>query len=304
VGVLVVALLSGFGIVSRRAYLDSKNVIAISRDFYGVLRIFHIHAGEPDREALRLSHGSIQHGLQFSSAQKRRLATAYYGEDGGAGVAIRTMRSFLETRSRSGSSSLNVGAVGLGVGTIAAYADRGDSLRFYEISPQVGVYAEEYFSFLGDANDRGADVKVLIGDARLLLERELAADQSQAFDVLVIDAFSGDAIPVHLLTRECFAVYLRHLDPNGVLAIHVSNKYVDLAPVVRGLADLDGLHTWPVSGALNPDLGTFENDWILASQNDFFAEHFAGDPARSWPDESPERVVWSDDFSSLYPILK
>ncbi len=300
VGVLLTTLASGLMILAMRSYLDSLNVIAMSRDFYGTLQISRHHPGDPEREALHLSHGTVQHGVQFGSKQKRRLATAYYGEGSGPALAIRMMRSHLVAQPGNDQPGLKIGAVGLGVGTIAAYGEPGDRLRFYEISPKVGDYAEEFFSFLGDARKRGADVKVLIGDGRLLLESELAADDAQAFDILVVDAFSGDAIPVHLLTRECFDVYLRHLNPSGMLAIHVSNEYVDLEPVVRGLAALNALHSWPAEAVGNEDLGTFPTKWILVSRHDFFAD----DSTRAWPNEPFDTVLWTDDFSSLYQVLR
>ena len=171
--------------------------------------------------AVLLCHGRITHGLQFTDPEKSRWATTYYGEDSGVGQAILYFREL---------GAVRVGAVGLGVGTLASYAQPGDDYRFYEINPAVLRMAKTYFTYLRDCRGR---CEVTMGDARLSLERQTP----QRFNVLVLDAFSGDAIPTHLLTREAFEIYERHRAPGGVIAIHISNRYLDLAPVVRGLAE-------------------------------------------------------------------
>ena len=204
---------------------EGRGVLRASRGFYGVLRVVREEPGQPD-EYVKLLHGQITHGLQLSAPSRRAELTTYYGPSSGAGLAIRRHPKRLAGR------PMRVGVIGLGVGTLAAWSRPGDVFRFYEIDPEVARLSEgsrPVFTYLRDA--RG-EVSVSLGDGRLVLEREAP----QAFDVLVVDAFSSDAIPTHLLTREAFGVYLRHLAEGGVLAVHVTNRYVDLKPVVRGAA--------------------------------------------------------------------
>ena len=173
-----------------------------------------------DADATRtLVHGTITHGLQFLAPDRRRFPTTYYGRQSGVGLAI------LNTRH----SAQRVGVIGLGAATLASYGRPGDYYRFYEINPLVIEVARKQFTYLSDCP---AKVDVVLGDARLSLDRE----PSQQFDVLAVDAFSSDSIPVHLLTLEAFRLYFRHLRPDGVLAVHVSNTHLKLEPVVGRLA--------------------------------------------------------------------
>ena len=183
---------------------------------------------DPAKHELFLVHGRITHGRQFIDPGKRRWATSYYGPHSGVGRAIACLQK---------SGPIRVGAIGLGVGTVAAYARPGDLFRFYEINPEVLRLATQRFTYLADC--RGT-CEVVLGDARLSLEAE---EPPQPFDLLVLDAFSGDAIPTHLLTREAFDVYRRHLAPDGAIAVHISNNYLNLAPVVRRLAEHCGMKT-------------------------------------------------------------
>ncbi|MDA1016613.1 MAG: fused MFS/spermidine synthase, partial [Planctomycetota bacterium] len=181
-------------------------IVKSMRNFYGVLQISESPWGTS------LIHGRILHGFQFRHPRLQKLPTTYYGEESGVGLALRHLRDGQTKR---------VGAVGLGVGTIAAYSKPGDYFRFYEINPTVLQLAHDQFSFLKNSQ---AETEVILGDARISMERET----SQRLDVLVLDAFSGDSIPTHLLTKEAFDVYLRHLNADGVIAVHISNKHVDL----------------------------------------------------------------------------
>ena len=221
VGIVALAAVLGADVVG-----GDRGVLCASRGFYGVLRVEREEPGQPD-ECVKLLHGSIAHGLQLSAPPRRAELTAYYGPSSGAGLAIRRHAKRLASR------PMRVGVIGLGVGTLAAWSRPGDVFRFYELDPEVVRFSEgprPVFSYLREA--RG-DVSVSLGDGRLVLERE----DPQAFDVLVVDAFSSDSIPTHLLTREAFDVYLRHLASDGALAVHVTNRYLDLKPVVRGAAE-------------------------------------------------------------------
>jgi len=278
-----------------------EGVSLVTRGFYGVLSIAERDEGTL-RERFTLSHGSTLHGLQFTDPRKRMLPTAYYGLESGVG---RALRSFPAGR------PLRVGAVGLGVGTIASYGRQGDVYRFYEINPEVVSIAREHFNYLSDS---AAKVEIVPGDARVSLERE----EPQRYDVLVLDAFSGDSIPVHLLTVEAFDIYSRHLVDDGILAIHLSNQYLDLPPVVVQLAEHLGLDYALIEdnrksdrdakhGPLaesDRDLGLYSSTWILIAALEGTLDAEVIRSGTSEPDEVPEGLrLWTDDSTSLFPIL-
>ena len=185
--------------------------------------------------------------------------------------------------------------MGLGVGTIAAYGQAGDTMRFYEINPLVIDLAKEPFTFLSKSP---ATVEVISGDARLSLERE----SPQQFDVLVLDAFSGDSIPVHLLTREAMEIYLRHMKPDGIIAIHVSNRYVNLAPVVDRLAAANSLLQWTITNNESSYLELAASEWVLLSgtAQAFNGLQDYGVAPKSWPDFE----AWTDDYNNLFELLQ
>jgi SAM-dependent methyltransferase len=255
------------------------------RNFYGGLKV-NDDTSENYGPERKLLHGAINHGLQLTTAEFRRTPTTYYTPTSGAGLAI------LNTRHEG----QRVGVIGLGTGTLAAYSRSGDYFRFYEINPQVLELARRQFTYLADSP---AKLDVALGDARLVLDRE----PSQQFDVLAVDAFSGDSIPVHLLTRESFALYFRHLRPGGVLAVHVSNRYLDLEPVVRQLAD--SLHK---RSALfeteDGDLEMFESSWVLVSDNAAFWELPDVKKAAQKIELKRGLKAWTDDFSNLFQIVR
>jgi spermidine synthase len=234
-----------------------------------------------------LMHGTITHGRQYMAAEKRGWPTTYYGEDSGAGRAI---------GARQAEGPVKIGVIGLGVGTLAAYGRAGDTVRIYEINAEVERLARGAFTYLSDTH---AKVEVPIGDARLSLERE----SPQGFDVLAVDAFSSDSIPVHLLTYEAFGVYLKHMRDGGILAVHISNRYLDLEPVV---AEAAAGYQWVARSVENEDArdkGVFGSTWILLAQSEkVFA---AAKLAEAKPLEPSRKVRrWTDDYSDLYSILK
>jgi hypothetical protein len=190
-----------------------------------------------------------------------------------------------------------VGAIGLGAGTLAAYGKTSDYFRFYEINPQVIQIARTSFSYLRDSP---AKIDVVLGDARLSLQNE----SSQRFDVLAVDAFSGDAIPVHLLTREAFALYLRHLTPEGVLAVHTSNTYLDLPPVVQLLAQDAGCEARMISNENNPRKLIDASDWVLVTRNRHFLDSIDSTVWLETISVPPNLRVWTDDFNNLFEILR
>lgn len=269
-----------------------------NRNFYGVVRVID-RLGAGDRPQRVLIHGRIVHGVQWLDEEKRHQPTTYYGPTSGIGVAMEHHPRRIATDNQA--RTLRVGGIGLGAGTMAAYGRRGDVLRFYEINPDVVRLAREQFSFL---RDTPAVTETVVGDARIVLERELADDGPQRFDVLAIDAFSGDAVPMHLLSREAFALYRRHLADDGLLVLHVSNDHVNLAPVVWGSAAELGWSLRYVASQDDPATGTQKSDWLIITGN----RQFLDDPqtaAHFRPltlDREP--IVWTDDFGSLRQVLK
>ena len=258
------------------------------RNFYGTLRVNDDEKTADEEATRQLTHGTINHGQQFLSPDLRRKPTTYYGPTTGIGVALKQL-------GRSG--PLRVGVIGLGTGTLAAYGRAGDTFRFYEINPLVPRIANTQFTFLQDS---AARIDVVLGDARLSQEREPA----QHFDLLAVDAFSGDSVPVHLLTREACAVYWRHLKPDGVLAFHVSNKFLDLAPVAKQTAAASQRDALLVSNEIDDETGTFEADWVLVTnREDLSRWPFAAGPPKKIS-VGPRMRMWTDDYSNLWQSLK
>ena len=270
--------------------MDREKGIINARGFYGVLSVKERFPNEPDLWGRALYHGGTLHGYEHLTEDKRGKPTTYYTPDSGVGRAF---------RAADRSAPLRVGAVGLGVGTVAYYAEAGDTFRFYEIDPLVIELADEYFSFLDRCRGK-ATVDVVPGDARLSLERE----DDQRFDILVLDAFSGDTIPVHLLTTEAFGIYLRHLKPDGVIAVHVSSRYVDLIPVVMGLARHFALTDVVIrSGSENPP-SIVSADWMLLTSNQRFLDHRAISEVGQLTPKTGELPLWTDQHNNLFSVLR
>jgi SAM-dependent methyltransferase len=285
------ALLGVAGCAMYEAVDYRQDVRLSERNFYGVLRVKEYGRPGEERYLRRLVHGAIMHGEQYQSERWRRFLTSYYTEYSGIGAAI---------HSKQAAGPIRVGVIGLGAGTIAAYGRKGDVYRFYDINPDVVAVAKREFTFLGDSE---AEIQVALGDARLSLEREAP----QHFDVLAVDAFSGDAIPVHLITREALAVYLRQVKPGGIVAFHLSNRFLQLIPVVARLAREQGVHATLVSDDPDEhdDSPRSRSDWVLVSKSRAALAapqivSAGGEPAE---DEKGWRT-WTDDYSNLVQILK
>jgi SAM-dependent methyltransferase len=263
-----------------------KDTIVRVRSFYGALRVrqFTNWLKEPYRT---LYHGKIEHGAQYVNPPSSLLPTTYYGPDSGVGLAL----------AHCCPNGKRVGAIGLGAGTVAAYGKTSDYFRFYEINPQVIAIARSSFSYLRDSPAR---IDVVLGDARLSLENE----PPQQFDVLAVDAFSGDAIPVHLLTREAFAVYLRHLKPDGILAVHTSNTYLNLPPVVKLLAAEAGCDAQLIVNDDNHRKLIDSSDWVLVTRNRQFLDSIDSTVLIEPIAASPKLRAWTDDFNNLFQILR
>lgn len=275
------------GLLLWRGVEEAREARVRTRNFYGALSVKD--EGEGEERVRTLLHGRISHGKQFRDPARRPWITSYYSTESGVGLAI------LETR---GQGRQRVGVIGLGAGTLAAYGREGDRYRFYEINPLVLRLARTEFTFLADSP---AQVEVVLGDARLSLERE----EPQGFDVLAVDAFSGDAIPVHLLTREAIALYLGHLRAGGLLAVHVSNRYLDLAPMVALAAREADRQARLVENEDDDDRSVLSADWVLVGGVD---SPLGREPLCCQASEEipaiPGLAPWTDDFSNLYRILK
>ncbi len=290
--------LSALGGVLAMNYVHI-NLVAI-RNFYGVLSVAEPAENDPAWRTRQLLNGPILHGFQFLDPAKRRYRTSYYGRLSGVGLAFLNHPKRRATRPED--RHLRIGAIGLGTGSLAVYAEPGDTIRFYEINPEVYRVASTYFTYLHDCPAR---VEVVLGDARLSMQGELARDEPQQFDLLALDAFSGDAIPVHLLTREAFEVYLRHLSrPSGLIAVHISNHFLDLRPVLWKVAEKFGLQpAWVHSPQEERVAGP--SDWVLLALDGTILE--APEVAKAI--ELPKFLggpieLWTDDYSNLFRVLQ
>jgi hypothetical protein len=242
-----------------------------------------------------MAHGITVHGLQFIGAD-RDLPTTYYVKDGGAGLAILNHPRY--------GQNLRVGMLGVGAGTLAIYGQPGDAYRLYEINPVVTDLAQGrggYFSFVRDSQ---ADVTMVLGDARISLERELAENGSQEFDVLALDTFSSDSIPVHLVTREAMGLYLEHLASDGIIAAHITNLHLDLQPVFWGLAEYYGLSMVRLEYK-GDNNGGYASHWILLARDPaLLLVPAIQDHAEDLSGYSTDLKLWTDDYSNLFQILK
>ncbi len=265
----------------------TEDTVLMERNFYGVLRVKETLArdNEPDTRYRSLVHGAILHGEQWLGEKYRRAATTYYKTTSGIGKAILAHEGL----------PIKVGVIGLGTGTLATYGDADDTYRFYDINPAMPRIAREQFTYLGDSP---AKIEIVLGDARLNLEREPV----QGFDVLAVDAFSGDSIPVHLITLEAVGAYLRHMKPKGVIAFHVSNRFLDLKPVLLAIAERHGLEYAFVHET--SDDGSTTSDWILLTRHkplilrpEIVASTEPVAPQPGWR-------LWTDAYNNILQVWK
>lgn len=284
-GAVMLALWCAF-FLYRQVADDVSAVRQMERNFYGSLSTVDVPVEELQDTTRRLFHGATRHGEQFLSEARRREPTAYYGRTAGVGLAIETTR-------REGH---HVGMIGLGAGTLAVYGRTGDRYRIYEIDPAVIQFAQTEFTFMADSL---AKVDTVLGDARLSMERE----SPQAFDVLAVDAFSGGSVPIHLLTVEAMGIYLRHMRPDGIVAFHVTNRFLNIPPVVDTIARSMGLHVAHIRDDNdNPLLRN--TDWVLVARNPAVLQQpIIAQRAKPIPHMAGLKP-WTDDFNNLFAILK
>jgi SAM-dependent methyltransferase len=291
VAVLVLALGGYLYFLGNIMHAMVSGYLLVQRNFYGQLRVSDSGNPKNDEEAVRrFVHGTINHGEQSLREEHRREPITYFCEYSGIGRAMRVQEAERMPR--------RIGILGLGCGTLAAYGKAGDTLRIYEINPLVLEIARKQFTYLSDTPAR---VEIAKGDGRLVLESE----PGQQFDLLVMDAFSGDSVPVHLITREAFQTYFRHLKPNGILAVNISNTYLDLEPVMERAANAFGKVALVYSYTPpDEDFLCFGCSWTLIMDR-ATADAYPSlrTDAKELHPERPFRI-WTDDFSNMYSILK
>lgn len=262
----------------------------IVRNFFGILWV--VDRKDQAGEYRQLTHGRIKHGSQYLLEPLHSQPTSYFGPHGGFGVVMQTIQKQ--------NPRINIAVVGLGAGTIAAWGRSGDTMRFYEINPDDEDVARKWFTYLSDSK---AKVDVALGDARIVLEREMEQGRKNDYDIIVVDAFSSDAIPMHLLTAECADIYKSRLKTGGVLMMHISNRTLDLEPVVRGIAGHLG---WAASNFLSNGYAPTGEDgskWILLTPNpELMRSTNLSDYTSAWSSEKP--LLWTDDFASLWHVLQ
>jgi spermidine synthase len=275
-------------VVSAYAYISyfTESSRLLVRDFYGNLKVDVYNAGEED-ELRTLVHGMINHGIQFTDPERRNGHYSYFSERSGVGMAINSLQE----------GPRKIGVIGLGVGALASYARPIDTFRFYEIDPLVEMVARKEFSFLSDCRGK---VDVLIGDGRLLLEK----DRDQKYDLIAVDAFSSDSVPVHLLTIEALRLYFDRLKPDGILALQITNRHIQLAPVLEMAAGKLGKQAVLISQPPDHDNYIYFTDWVLMSSERDLTEIPQIAEAAEALESRPDLRLWTDDYSNLIQILK
>jgi hypothetical protein len=261
----------------------------MARNFYDSVTVYDSSSVQDDPLATReFTSGVIDHGEQFLSPRLRRLPITYFGPKSGIAVPLGRAR---------GPGPMRVGVIGLGAGTLAAYGRAGDHYSFYELNPLAVHIARTQFTFLSDSP---AKIRVVLGDGRLSLERE----PDQHFDVLAVDAFNGDSVPVHLLTKEAFALYFRHLNPHGILAVQVTNAYLDLAPVVARAARALGKSAILIENDDDLAHAIRASKWVLMTSDPIRARKLARIGGGTPLNGNNGVRLWTDDYSNLFEALR
>ncbi len=285
---LMALLFGGVTAIVASVTSGSQVTVTSARNFYGILRVTErLDANGLFRE---LRHGRTRHGFQYLKQPQRSWPTSYYGPHSGVGIVLNALDP----------GERRVAIIGLGAGTMAAWGRPGDIFRFYEINPDVVSIARQWFSYLPDSK---AHTQIALGDARITLERELGTSHPERFDLMAVDAFSSDAIPVHLLTAECAEIYRRRLRPGGLLLLHISNRVLDLEPVARGMARYLGWQAVQFVSGDDPMTGESSSKWVLITANtDFLEKTGMAHQLSGWSNRPP--IIWTDDFASLWHVLR
>jgi spermidine synthase len=301
---------------------EHGEVVFQKRSFFGLLVVREKHPSEPRRHVKILVNGTTFHGRQLQSPIARLMPVSYFGPLTGIGMTLYDgplSAAGLELDHAPEGSDRRIGIIGVGVGALAGYGRSGDEIVFYEIDPEVVSVALDSGHFDYMTNSR-AKIEIVLGDARLSLEQEFKKSGSRQFDLLVIDAFTSDAIPVHLLTQEAFGVYMQHLRSNGILAAHVSNRHLQLLPLVSRLGASVGLQSLHVRNRTISGYSSGQSKWVLLSRNPKAIDRlerrfrarmqYAGvsepevmisRPKQADLDAAP---LWTDDYSNILSVLK
>jgi len=293
-----IAILIGLIIFSSSGVIyfikKDKSIYTVeqTRNFYSTLAVKVKKSEEHNEHAIMLISGNIMHGTQSLEQEKRGQPTSYYTTGSGINRLFKVLAEKNQT--------LRIGAIGLGTGTISAYGKEGDYFNYYEINPEVERLCKKYFSYLFDKN---IDFKITLGDARINLEKE----NSQNYDVFVLDAFTDDAIPIHLLTKEAFEIYLKHLAKNGIIAAHISNKHIDLEPVVHKIAQHFNMQAITISNMIQSDIlhTNTSSAWVLISKNqELLNSDIIQQKVSTENVDLEKQDLWTDDYSNIFKVLK
>ncbi|HEV8413492.1 MAG TPA: fused MFS/spermidine synthase [Bryobacteraceae bacterium] len=286
---IMALLLGGLSSTLAVTMSGSRKAVGTWRNFYGILRVTDL----PDPHGAlfggmrELTHGRIKHGSQYLEQALRDRPISYYGPHSGVAMALNALPE----------GPRRIAVIGLGTGTMAAWGRPGDFIRFYEINPLVQTIATTFFTFLPDSK---AKTEVVLGDARIQLEHE-----QSVFDFIVVDAFSSDAIPMHLLTAEAADIYRKHLTPGGLLLFHISNRSLNLEPVVRGIAQQLNWNAAQILAGDDPATGEDGSSWVIVTENLELLQRITRDaPNVGWTDPKRPPILWTDDFASLWHVLK
>ncbi len=305
------ATLAVFGGVAKDQSESSEDLIYQARNFYGILRVFERKDDDSGRHLRVLMNGTTKHGTQIVRPGLSLLPTTYFGRATGIGYLL---------RSRIAGESQEVGIIGLGIGTLAAYGRAGDTFRFYEIDPDVIRIARDHgmFTYLRDSD---ADIEVVEGDARIALTAEFEKGRPrQKFDILILDAFSSDSVPIHLLTREAFALYADHLAANGTIALHISSRYLKLTQLAFRLGESAGFDAIEVLNRVSPRYQSIRSKWVFFSRDPhnlvLLGDYIDSQREALGLNESSIRIrkpranivakapLWTDQYSNLFGIVK
>jgi hypothetical protein len=288
-GAFSIILLMGLVFLS---FMKNKRVIVESRNFYGVLSVKtdNLEKGE----ILILSHGRIVHGTQLKNEKYKHIPLTYYGYKSGIGLLLKNKKEIF-------GRNLKIAAVGLGVGSVAAYGTPNDFIRFYEINPAVLKYANRYFTYLKDCRSQ---IDVVLGDARIQMENEIKKGRKHFYDVIIIDAFSGDSVPMHLITIEAMKIYLKLLKKDGVLAFHTSNNELKIEVLVYNMAKKLNLTPLRIKSGHERHMGILKSYWVLVSNNKNLQKVKAVKKGKIPWSKNIKQVIWTDNYGSLLQILK
>ncbi|MDF1754985.1 MAG: fused MFS/spermidine synthase [Verrucomicrobiales bacterium] len=285
-----------FAMGLRGHYIETKRgSLASLRSFHGVVHVYESLKGTKDH-FLAMYHGRITHGRQYQDEEYRNIPSTYYSENSGVGALLQS----LPQRQEGAGEPIKMGVIGLGSGSLAVHANPGDSIVFYEINPQVEQLARSHFSYLKDC--RG-EASVVLGDARTSMEEELTNGDPRDFDVLFVDAFSGDSIPIHLVTKEAFEIYFKHIKEGGSLVAHITNLHIDLSDPVRQLADKFGREALLV--VHDPDAyHLYFSEWVIITKNQEVIDRLhEGGWVNEWSRKEPKEIHWTDDYSNLIQVI-